>query len=94
MLCKACDKKRAAVEKGKVRNAAKMREAVKPARTRAPVARDDSGRSPIGRVIAGIVFIVGGFSGELVLNGTNSSMALVAVGAGLLLYGIFAATRD
>lgn len=40
-------------------------------------------------VIFGIVFIVGGLSGELVLVGTQSGGALAAVGGGMILLGVF-----
>ncbi|MBR3925671.1 MAG: hypothetical protein IKJ58_02800 [Akkermansia sp.] len=39
-------------------------------------------------VIIGILFIIGGASGEFVLKGTNSSSALVYVGIGLIVWGI------
>lgn len=38
------------------------------------------------RIIIGIIFIIGGFSGNLVLVGTNSGMALAVVG--FILVGI------
>jgi len=40
------------------------------------------------KIILGGVFIIGGLTGKLVLIGTNSSMALVAVGAVMVLWGI------
>jgi hypothetical protein len=39
-------------------------------------------------IILGIAFIAGGLSGHLVLIGTQSGMALAAVGAGLIVLGI------
>ena len=38
-------------------------------------------------IIFGLVFIVGGFTGEFVLMGTDSPEALIAVGAGLIVLG-------
>ncbi len=40
-------------------------------------------------IIIGIVFIVGGLSGQLVLIGTNNGPALAGVGALLVGLGIF-----
>lgn len=42
----------------------------------------------LGNVIVGIVFIIGGLSGQLVLIGTNSSGLLVVVGVGLIIWGV------
>lgn len=42
----------------------------------------------MGNLLIGIVMIVGGLSGQLVLIGTNSSSALVALGAGLSVWGV------
>ena len=39
-------------------------------------------------LIVGIVFIVGGLQGEIVLVGTQSSTAIVAIGVILVLLGI------
>lgn len=39
-------------------------------------------------LIVGIVFIIGGFSGHLVLIGTNSGTALGIIGIVLVLFGI------
>lgn len=44
-------------------------------------------------IIIGIVFIIGGLSGELVLRGTNSSNALVFVGAGFIIIGVIQVYR-
>jgi len=40
-------------------------------------------------IIIGIIFVVGGLSGKLALIGTSSSAAIVAVGAGLVVWGIY-----
>ena len=45
------------------------------------------------KIIIGIVFIVGGLSGNLVLIGTNSGVALAVLGAVLVAWGIFNLTR-
>jgi len=39
-------------------------------------------------IIIGAAMVVGGLSGKLALIGTNSSGALAAVGAGLVIWGI------
>lgn len=44
-------------------------------------------------IIIGIIFIVGGLSGKLSLIGTNSGMALAAVGAALVGWGIVKMVR-
>ena len=41
----------------------------------------------MGNIVFGIIFIVGGLSGKLVLIGTDSSEALAAIGAGLVIWG-------
>lgn len=38
-------------------------------------------------IIIGIVFIIGGLTGNLALRGTNSGEAIAAVGAGLVVWG-------
>ena len=43
--------------------------------------------------IIGIVFVIGGLSGKLVLRGTNSSPALVAVGDILIVWGLLQMKR-
>jgi hypothetical protein len=59
------------------------------------VRRAQSGRNrripevSMGNILFGIVMILGGLSGKLVLIGTQSSGALVAVGVGLLGYGVY-----
>jgi hypothetical protein len=40
------------------------------------------------KIIIGIVFIVGGLSGNLVLIGTNSGVALAGLGAVMVVWGI------
>src|SRR5207237_639208 len=42
----------------------------------------------VGNIIVGIVFIIGGLSGQLVLIGTNSGGLLAAAGVGLIIWGI------
>lgn len=42
----------------------------------------------IGNIIIGIVFIIGGLSGQLVLIGTNSGGLLAGLGVGLIIWGI------
>jgi hypothetical protein len=42
----------------------------------------------MGKILIGIVFIIGGLSGTLVLRGTNSGEALAVVGVGMLIWGI------
>ena len=39
-------------------------------------------------IVIGIVFVVGGLSGQLALRGTNSSTAIAVVGGGLIVWGI------
>lgn len=39
-------------------------------------------------IIVGILFIIGGASGEFVLVGTDSCGALVLVGIGLIVWGV------
>lgn len=45
-------------------------------------------------IVIGIGFIVGGVTGKLALLGTDSSGALVAVGAGLLIWGIIQKVKE
>jgi hypothetical protein len=40
-------------------------------------------------IVIGAVFIIGGLSGHLALRGTNSSIALAAVGVGLIGWGLY-----
>lgn len=42
----------------------------------------------MGNIIWGILFIIGGASGEFVLTGTDSCQALIYVGIGLIVFGI------
>lgn len=46
------------------------------------------------RIIFGALFIIGGASGQLVLRGTNSSIALVIVGIILVIIGIVQMTSN
>lgn len=48
----------------------------------------------MGNILFGIIFIVGGLSGNLALRGTNSGPALAAVGAGLLIWGIVQVSKS
>jgi uncharacterized membrane protein (UPF0136 family) len=41
------------------------------------------------KIIIGLIMLVGGLSGKLVLIGTDSGMALAALGAVLIAWGIF-----
>lgn len=45
-------------------------------------------------IIIGVGFIIGAASGQMVLRGTNSSMALGVVGVGLVLWGIVKVSRS
>ena len=42
----------------------------------------------IGNIIVGVIFIIGGLSGQLVLRGTNSSGLLAVLGVGLIIWGV------
>ena len=42
----------------------------------------------MGKIIFGIIFIIGGLSGDMVLVGTDSSGLLVLVGVVLVIWGI------
>lgn len=44
-------------------------------------------------IIFGVVFVIGGLSGQLALIGTNSSGALVVVGLLMAGYGVYQVTR-
>lgn len=44
-------------------------------------------------IILGVIFIIGGCSGQMVLKGTNSSEALAGVGVLLVLWGLFSSSR-
>jgi len=48
----------------------------------------------IGNIIVGIVFIIGGLSGQLVLIGTNSGGLLAAAGVGLIIWGVIKMSTD
>jgi hypothetical protein len=45
------------------------------------------------KIIIGVVFIIGGLSGNLVLIGTNSGAALAGLGAVMVAWGIFNLAR-
>jgi hypothetical protein len=40
-------------------------------------------------IIIGGAFIIGGLSGKMALRGTESSIGIAVVGAGLVVWGIF-----
>jgi len=44
-------------------------------------------------IIIGLVLIIGGATGQLLLRGTNSSIALVVLGVALLAWGIYSKIR-
>jgi hypothetical protein len=44
-------------------------------------------------ILIGIVFIIGGLSGNFVLRGTDNSDLLVVIGVGLLLFGGYQVIR-
>ena len=44
-------------------------------------------------ILIGIVFIIGGLSGRMALIGTNSGLALTAIGAGLVVWGLVQVSR-
>lgn len=44
-------------------------------------------------IVIGIVFIIGGLTGQLALIGTGSSTAIIVVGAGLVLWGGYQTMR-
>ena len=44
-------------------------------------------------ILIGIVFVIGGLSGKLVIRGTESTAAAVAVGAALIVWGIVQMVR-
>ena len=45
------------------------------------------------KIILGVIFIIGGLSGQMVLRFTNSSEALAIVGVGLVVWGIVEIVR-
>lgn len=47
----------------------------------------------MGNIVWGIIWIIAGLSGQFVLIGTNSSAALVAVGIGLVIWGLVQAGK-
>lgn len=40
-------------------------------------------------IIIGVLFIIGGLSGKYALKGTDSTIGLAVVGAGLVVWGIY-----
>jgi putative OPT family oligopeptide transporter len=48
----------------------------------------------IGNIIVGVLFVLGGLSGQLVLIGTDSSILLAVIGLGLVAYGGVQAVRS
>jgi hypothetical protein len=48
----------------------------------------------MGNIIFGAIMIIGGLSGQLVLIGTNSSGALIAVGIGLVIWGFVQVSKS
>jgi hypothetical protein len=44
-------------------------------------------------IIIGLVFLIGGLTGQMALVGTNSGGALAIVGVALILFGLFRLTR-
>lgn len=44
-------------------------------------------------IVIGIVFVIGGLSGQLALRGTNNGPALAVVGGGLVIWGIVQMVR-
>lgn len=44
-------------------------------------------------IIMGLIFLIGGLSGELALRGFNSPELLAAIGAVLIVWGIFQVRR-
>ena len=45
-------------------------------------------------IVFGLIMLVGGLSGKLPLIGTNSSVALAAIGAAVLVWGIVQFVRS
>lgn len=44
-------------------------------------------------IVIGLVFLIGGLSGQLVIRGTESSTAAAVVGGGLIVWGIIQMVR-
>jgi hypothetical protein len=51
-----------------------------------PAKQTAGGTRGLGNIVVGIVFIIGGLSGNLVLRGTNSGELLALVGLGLVVW--------
>ena len=47
----------------------------------------------LGNIIIGIIFIIGGLTGNLSLRGTHSGPALAVVGGALVLFGVIRMAR-
>jgi hypothetical protein len=45
-------------------------------------------------ILVGIIFIIGGLTGNLALIGTNSGIALAIVGFGLVGWGVYKMMRN
>jgi hypothetical protein len=45
-------------------------------------------------IVIGVVFIAGGLSGQFVLRGTDSSVAIIAIGAALIVWGTFRLIKE
>lgn len=43
----------------------------------------------MGNIVIGILFVLGGASGQMALRGTDSSGALIVVGALMAIYGCY-----
>jgi len=48
----------------------------------------------VWNIVIGVVFIIGGLSGQLALRGTESGLALAALGGVLLIWGIVQVVRN
>ena len=44
-------------------------------------------------IVIGVLFVIGGLSGQFALRGTESSGALAVIGAGLIGWGVFQVFR-
>ena len=47
----------------------------------------------MGNIIVGVIFIIGGLTGQMALRGTNSSLGLAVVGVCIVGYGIYQVTE-
>jgi hypothetical protein len=55
----------------------------------APIRLLNKGEGKMLNIILGIIFIIGGLSGELVFIGTNSGLLLAGVGVLLVIWGAY-----